>query len=124
MEWINLKEYFGVENTLGLAYSQAIKIYDTIYVAGQGPNSIECSVEEQVRQTLENVKKVLQEAGADLKDVVKVTVILNFSYITPQIFEEVYKEFFRSPYPVRTIIRSDIGFNVQVNAIAVKNNTP
>ncbi|MBB6672440.1 RidA family protein [Cohnella nanjingensis] len=53
-----IEEYFGMENPLGLAYSQAVKVKDTVYVAGQGPNTLECSVEEQVRQTLENVRRV------------------------------------------------------------------
>lgn len=112
-------KYFGVENSLGLAYSQAVKVKDTVYVAGQGPNTLECSEEEQIRQTLENVRSVFAEVGLDLSAVVKVTVILNFAYVTPQLFEKVYTEFFQSPYPVRTIIKSDIGFNVQVDAVAV-----
>lgn len=85
---------------------------DTVYVAGQGSNTLECSAEEQVRQTFENVRSVLAEVGLDLNDVVKITVILNFTYLTPQLFEEIYTEYFQSPYPVRTIIRSDIGFNI------------
>ncbi len=108
-----------MENPLGLAYSQAVRVNDTVYVAGQGPDTLECPVAEQVRQTLENVRNMLGEAGLDLSHVVKVTVILNFAYITPQIFEKIYVQYFQSPYPARTIIRSDIGFNVQVDVIAV-----
>lgn len=116
---MKLREYFGMENSLGLTYSQAVKVKDTVYVAGQGPNTLECSAEDQVRQTLENVRSVLADVGLNLNDVVKITVILNFAYVTPQLFEEIYTEYFQSPFPVRTIIRSDIGFNVQVDAVAV-----
>ncbi len=114
-----LKQYFGVENPVGLAYSQAIRVKDTVYVAGQGPNSLEGSPEDQVRETLDNVRDVLAEAGADLKDVVKVTAYLHYDVVTPQLFEKVYKEYFQSPYPVRTVLRSDIGFHVQVDVVAV-----
>ncbi len=114
-----MKQYYGVENPFGLAYSQAIRANDTVYIAGQGPNSSDGSAEEQVRQTLENVRDVLAEAGADLKDVVKITAYLHYDVVTPQIFEKVYTEFFRKPYPVRTVLRSDIGFHVQVDAVAV-----
>ncbi|MFK7692755.1 RidA family protein [Paenibacillus sp. HJGM_3] len=114
-----MKEYFGVKNSTGLAYSQAIRVNDTLYVAGQGPSTLECTPEEQVRQTLENVRAVLAEVGLDLSDVVKVTAVLNYDYVTPQLFEGVYTDFFQSPYPVRTVIKSDIGFNVQVDVVAV-----
>lgn len=114
-----MKEYFGVENSVGVAYSQAIRVKDTVYISGQGPNTLECSAEEQVRQTLENVRSVLAEVGLGLSDIVKVTAILNYDYVTPQLFEKVYTEYFQSPYPVRTVIRSDIGFNVQIDVVAV-----
>ncbi|GIP29387.1 hypothetical protein J23TS9_45170 [Paenibacillus sp. J23TS9] len=114
-----MKEYFGKDNSMNLAYSQAIKVDNTIFVAGQGPNNLDDPIDEQVRQTIRNMKKVLNEAGADLKDIIKTTVILNYKYITPGQFEVIYKEFFQTPYPVRTIFSSEIGFNVQIDAIAV-----
>lgn len=113
-----MKEY--IKSDLPLAYSDAVRIDNTIYVAGQGPNSLEDSAEEQIRQTIQNVDKVLQVCHASLKDIVKVTVMLNYDKITPQMLEEVYKQFFQEPYPVRTVFKSDIGFNIQMDAIAVR----
>lgn len=113
-----MKEY--IKSDLPLAYSDAVKIDRTIFVAGQGPDSLDVSVEEQIRQTINNIKNVLSKVDASLKDIVKITVILNYDRITPQILEEVYKEYFKEPYPVRTIFKSEIGFNIQIDAVAVK----
>ncbi|OZB96164.1 RidA family protein [Paenibacillus sp. XY044] len=113
-----MKEY--IKNNLPLAYSDAVKVDNTIYVAGQGPNSLEDNPDEQIRQTLGNIEKLLQKFEAGLKDVIKVTVILNYDEITPQMLEPIYKEYFKEPYPARTVFKSDIGFNIQMDVIAVK----
>ncbi|SFL30916.1 reactive intermediate/imine deaminase [Paenibacillus sp. 1_12] len=66
----------------GMPYSQAIKVGNTVYVAGQGPfdpatgSLVGNTLEDQARRTLDNVKAILEEAGATLKEVVKVTVLL------------------------------------------------
>lgn len=110
-----------IKSDLPLAYSDAVIVDKTIFVAGQGPDSLDAPVKEQVRQTLKNIEKVLTQANADLRDIVKITVILNYEKITPQLFEDVYKEFFEEPYPARTVFQSAIGFNVQVDAVAIKD---
>ncbi|MGL5191147.1 MAG: Rid family hydrolase, partial [Cetobacterium sp.] len=57
-------------------YSQAIEVNGTLYVSGQIPfvpetmTVISDDVKEQTRQSLENVKAILEEAGYSLKDVV------------------------------------------------------
>jgi 2-iminobutanoate/2-iminopropanoate deaminase len=112
-----MKKY--IKHELPLAYSDAVKIDKTIYVAGQGPDNLDVSNEEQIRQTIENIEKVLSKVNANLNDVVKVTVILNYNKITPQLFEEIYKEYFIEPYPARTVYNSEIGFNLQIDVIAV-----
>lgn len=107
-----------------MPYSQAIKVGNTIYVAGQGPFepvSGMCednTLEYQARRTLENVKAILEQAGAQMSDVVKVTVFLgpgaNFDE-----FNEYYKEYFSEPYPARTITGVSQPFLVQMDAIAI-----
>ncbi|MFC5529534.1 RidA family protein [Cohnella yongneupensis] len=105
-----------------MAYSDAVISNNTIFVAGQGPDSLEVPVEEQIRQTIKNLEKVLSKANSSLKDIVKVTVILNYDQITPQTLEPIYREFFKEPYPARTVLQSGIGFNIQIEAIAVKED--
>ncbi|HQK52898.1 MAG TPA: Rid family detoxifying hydrolase, partial [Sedimentibacter sp.] len=64
-------------------YSQGIKAGNTIYVSGQlaiNPATGELykggDIKEETRMSLMNVKAILEEAGATLKDVVKCTVFI------------------------------------------------
>lgn len=105
-------------------YSQAIRAGDFIFVAGQGPFLPETrqlagnTVEEQTRQVLENIKAILHAAGATMSDVVKVTVHLSDLGHFQQ-FNEVYKEYFAEPLPVRTTVGSQLrGFLVEVDVVA------
>ncbi len=67
----------------GGAYSPALRVGDFIFVAGQGPHDpatrelIGETIEEQTAQTLENIKTILEAAGASMADVVKATVRLS-----------------------------------------------
>lgn len=112
------------QNPEGMPYSQAIKVGNTVYVAGQGPFDPETgrlvgnTLEEQARRALENLKAILEESGAALNDVVKVTVFLGEGAGFDE-FNLIYKEYFSQPYPARTIGPANMGFMVQIDAIAV-----
>lgn len=87
-------------------YSQGVKAGDFIYVSGQLPinpatGEMPEDVKEQARQSLENVKAILEEAGASLDNVVKTTVYLaDMSFFGPM--NEVYAEFFNGGvFPAR-----------------------
>lgn len=87
-------------------YSQAVKAGNFIYVSGQLPINAETGempddVKAQTKQSLENVKAILEEAGASLDYVVKSTVYLaDMSYFGPM--NEVYGEYFNGGiYPAR-----------------------
>ena len=87
-------------------YSQAIMAGDTVYVSGQLPINpstgefAEGGIKEQARQSLNNIKNILAEAGMTMQQVVKVTVLMtdmsDFAAVN-----EVYAEFFSAPYPAR-----------------------
>ena len=63
-------------------YSQAIKANGFVYTAGQiplVPSTMEIvagGIQEQTRQSLENLRAVLQAAGSDFDKVIKTTVFL------------------------------------------------
>ena len=87
-------------------YSQGVKAGNFIYVSGQLPINGETGampedIKEQTRQSLENVKAILAEAGATLDNVVKSTVYLSdMSHFGPM--NEVYGEYFKGGvYPAR-----------------------
>ncbi|KGE19563.1 RidA family protein [Paenibacillus wynnii] len=89
-------------------YSQAIAAGNWVYTSGQlGMNpetgDLAEGVQEQARQALNNVKAILEEAGASLEHVVKTTVFLkdmnDFAAVN-----EIYSTFFTEPYPARSAV--------------------
>lgn len=90
-------------------YSQAIQVGNLVFVSGQIPidpamgNFVAGGVREQARQSLTNVKAILDEAGLTLDNVVKTTVFLadmnDFADVNA-----VYAEFFAEPYPARSAV--------------------
>jgi 2-iminobutanoate/2-iminopropanoate deaminase len=94
-------------------YSQGVVHNGTLYVSGQLPidpqTGEKCldSVEDQTRQTLKNVAAVLAAAGADLGNVLKVTV-----YVSD--IEGEHRPA-RCVVPTRTLHH---GFQVEIEAVA------
>ena len=86
------------------AYSQAIKVGDFVYTAGQlglDPATgtlVPGGITEQAQQVLENMRAILQAAGSSLDNAVKTTVFLsdmsNFAAMN-----EIYKQFFNTDTP-------------------------
>ncbi|MEK3899498.1 MULTISPECIES: RidA family protein [unclassified Paenibacillus] len=108
-------------------YSQAIVAGNWVYTSGQlgmDPQTAELpgSVQEQARQSLNNVKAILEEAGAAMDQVVKTTVYLkdmnDFAAVN-----EVYSTFFTEPYPARSAVevaRLPKDALVEIEAVARK----
>ncbi|MCD6290831.1 MAG: RidA family protein [Anaerolineae bacterium] len=94
----------------------------TLYVAGQGPvnpatGKAPDGVEAQITQCLENVKAIVEAAGATMADVVKVHAYLKDMSHFP-IYNEIYQRYFPEPYPARTTVQSDLsGILIEVDAI-------
>ena len=90
-------------------YSQGIKAGNIIITSGQLPINTETgtfpdTIEEQTRQSLENCKAVLEEAGATMDDVIKTTVFLkdmnDFASMNG-----VYETFFNGVCPARSAVQ-------------------
>jgi len=108
-------------------YSQAVRIGNFVFTAGQvglkpegGP--IEGDIVAQTRQVLENLKAVLEAAGADLSTVIKTTVFLaNMDDFAAM--NGVYAEYFgESNPPARSTVqvaRLPLGALVEIEAIAL-----
>lgn len=88
-------------------YSQAIEVNSFIYTSGQLPidpatgTFPEGGIREQTRQSLENVRSILAEAGVGMENVVKTTVLLS-DIADFGAMNEVYAQFFQAPYPARS----------------------
>jgi 2-iminobutanoate/2-iminopropanoate deaminase len=105
-------------------YSPVVVSGDTVYTAGQianGPdgNLVAGGIEEQTRQTLDNVKTCVEAGGLTMDDVVKINAYLadlgDFAG-----YNEVYKEYFDAPFPVRTSVQVGLpaGVLVEIEAVA------
>ena len=90
-------------------YSQAIQVGNLVYTSGLIPIDpstgafVEGGIKEQTRQSLQNVKSILEEAGLTMCDVLKTTVFMadmnDFAEMNA-----VYAEFFTEPYPARSAV--------------------
>ena len=84
-------------------YSQAIQVGNLVFTSGQIPIDpatgafAEGGIKEQTRQSLTNVKAILEEVGLTMGNVVKTTVFMAD-------MNSVYAEFFTPPYPARSAV--------------------
>lgn len=108
-------------------YSHAVAAGGFLFLSGQGalaPDGkgiVHGTIEEETRLTFSNIQAVLDEAGATLKDVVKVLVFLddmdNF-----RAFNKVYKEYFSEDPPARSCVevsRLPGGMQVEIEVVAL-----
>ena len=109
-------------------YTHAWHVGNTIYVAGQlatdaagnlvAPNDIR----GQTRRALQNMARVLETAGASLRDVVKTTVFIT-DMRHREGFGEVRQEFYPSDPPASTLVQvvalAVPGALIEIEAIAV-----
>lgn len=86
-------------------YSQGVMAGNLIFVSGQLPINVETGtmpegIKAQTHQSIENIKAILADAGADLDNVVKTTVYLADMSLFVEM-NEVYAEHFKKVYPAR-----------------------
>ncbi len=109
-----------------LPFHPAVRAGDFIYVSGQVPkdeagNMCYGNIEEETRSTLEALRRILQLDGADLSDVVKVTVYLadarNFGR-----YNKIFGEYFPDGGISRTTVeaRAVIECKIEMDAVAYK----
>ncbi len=108
-------------------YSQAVKVGDTIYLAGQIPLVPETMALEngdmraQIRRVFENLGAVAKASGGNLQDVVKLNVYLTDLGHFPLV-NEVMAQYFREPYPARAamgVAALPKGAAVEMDAVMV-----
>lgn len=90
-------------------YSQAVRTGNLVFVSGQLPIDPATGafagddIKTLTRQSLTNIKSILETAGTDMAHVVKTSVFLadiaDFGGMN-----EVYAEFFQKPYPARSAV--------------------
>ncbi|WP_337041738.1 RidA family protein [Emticicia sp. 17c] len=108
-------------------YSQGVKANGMLYVAGQiGLNPatrklVEGGFEAETTQIMENIKAILEAAGAKLEDVVNTTIYLkdinNFAKVN-----ELYGKYFTADFPARTTVgvaNLPGGASIEIAVVAV-----
>jgi reactive intermediate/imine deaminase len=108
------------------AYSQATSNGDVLFTAGQLPLTVDgdpkadAPVAEQTELALDNVEAILAEGGADMSDVLKVTVFLadidDFDEMN-----ETYATYFDEQPPARSAVQAGAipkGASVEIEVVA------
>lgn len=124
-----VRRVITLENTpVKRPYSPAIEIRNTLYVSGQiavdqaTGKLIEGGIGEQTKQTLKNLKNVIEKAGYSMGNVAKCTVLLyDIAYYTS--VNQIYMEFFPTDPPARmafAVKDLPMGALIEIDAIAVK----
>ena len=109
-------------------YSHAFKVGNTVYVAGQAPYDLEGNLvgkgdlAKQAEQAYENLKRVLEAAGATMADLVMVTWYLrNVDDFAKT--GDATRKYFQRPYPPGTAVGVTRLMNpdalIEVDAVAV-----
>ncbi len=108
-------------------YSHMVRVGDMLYLSGQialKPDTMELNAtntETEVRQIFKNIESVLKAGGADLNDIVKLTVFITdldrFNSVNV-----VMSEMLSPPYPARSTVQVAAlprNATIEVEAIAV-----
>ncbi|MBK5280217.1 MAG: RidA family protein [Bacteroidia bacterium] len=106
------------------AYSDAVLVNGFLFVSGQSAVDFKTSafvlgtIEEETIRTLENIKAIVENAGATMEDVVKCTVhlsdIKNFDR-----YNKIYATYFTGIKPARTTVQSVLAENLKVEIDAI-----
>lgn len=115
----------GTED-LGLPFSSAVQVDETLYLSGNlgnipGRNElVSGGIEAETRQTMENIKAVVEQFGSSMDRIVKCTVFLADMSEWPAM-NEVYRSYFTNP-PARSAFGANglaLDARVEIDCIAV-----
>src|SRR5688500_11879021 len=106
------------------AYSDGILVDGWLYISGQGPLNLATgevmhgTIEEETLLTLSHIKKIIEEAGGSLNDIVKCTVHLK-DINDFEKFNAAYSSFFPDIKQARTTVQSVLfgGINIEIHEI-------
>ncbi|OOF39001.1 reactive intermediate/imine deaminase [Rodentibacter mrazii] len=112
-------------------YVQAVDLGNLVLTSGQIPvnpatGEVPTDIVAQARQSLENVKAIVEQAGLSVADIVKTTVFVkdlnDFAVVNAE-YERFFKENNHPTFPARSCVEvarlpKDVG--VEIEAIAVR----
>lgn len=111
---------------MGFPFSEAVRVDNMLYLSGQVGNLpgeaavVEGGIQAETRQTLENIRAILERYGSSMEEVVKCTVMIDDMAEWPAM-NEVYATFFPGPKPARSALGADglaLGAKVEIECWA------
>jgi reactive intermediate/imine deaminase len=108
--------------------SPAVDAGDYVYISGQGPQrsggKMPATFDEQVRQTLDNVKSIVEAAGLTMNNVVYTQVYLTDIGKYDEL-NRVFGEYFPKTPPARAVlgVAAIPQSSIEINAVAVRDLT-
>ena len=109
-------------------YSQAVKVNGTLYVSGQIPLNPQTgdlvldSIENATHRVMQNIQALVEEAGMQMKDVVKMSIFIKDMGQFSQI-NNVYAQYFSGDFPARETVQvADLpmGVPIEISCIAIE----
>ena len=116
----------NVSRNLKLPHSPGIRAGDLIFLSGMlsvdpltGERS-QGTVAHETRQTLSNMRHLLESAGSSLERVVKINVLL-YDMLEFENMNAVYREFFPNDPPARSTcgVQLSAGMKIEIECIAL-----
>jgi 2-iminobutanoate/2-iminopropanoate deaminase len=112
----------------GMPFSEGVVAGNTLYVAGQqGPDAhgkvTGTDIAVQTANTIAAIKKIVEEAGFQMTDIVSVTVYVTDVNEVAKM-NEIYKKLMPDPKPARATVQVAGligGAKIEISAIAVKH---
>lgn len=118
-------EFFTLGGAKG-PFSEAVRVGEMLYLSGQigldaAGKLVPGGIADETRQTMDNIKAVLERHGSSLDKVVKATVMLADMADWPQM-NEVYASYFKEHFPARSALGANnlaLGAKVEIECFAI-----
>lgn len=112
-------------------YVQAVDLGNLVFTSGQIPvnpttGAIPTDIVAQTRQSLENIRAIIEQAGLSVADIVKTTVFVkdlkDFAQVNGE-YENFFKQYQHPNFPARSCVEvarlpKDVG--IEIEAIALR----
>jgi len=109
-------------------YSQATQKGNMIFISGQLPIDVSTGefagedIQSQTIQSLQNMKHIVEEAGASMADIVKTTILLKDINDFAEV-NKIYATYFEAPFPARAtyeVSKLPLGALIEIESIVCK----
>jgi len=111
-------------------FSQAVKVGGFVFTSGILPldpasgKKISGGIENETKQTLENLRAILETSGSSLNEIVKATIFLT-DMNDFEIVNSIYSKYFSGDFPARAAIEvSGLAKNakIEIQAISIHHD--